>query len=318
MTDPLDQPWNLEGQRHGTERHRRLSGAEVDLHNPYPHYSNAANRLTRDGPRGLPIKHDLGLAYALSIAIAIVMAVASVTGLLYKSDVYPTAALVRTFVPNDVVNLFIGVPMLLGSMWLSRRGSLSGLLLWPGALFFALYSYIVYAFAMPFGEVFLLDLSLVMLSAYAMVALVGGLDGHLVQSRLAGHVPERLAGGMLAGLGGLFFLQALGAIIAALVSQTQIAGTDLAVHMGDFLTTPAWVIGGAFLWRRREFGYLTGLGLLFQASMLFIGLIAFMLLQPFLTDATLSGFDLAVIFALGLTCIVPFALFVRGVTKAAR
>jgi len=49
-----------------------------------------------------------------------------------------------------------------------------------------------------------------------------------------------------------------------------IAETELALHISDFLITPAWIIGGVLLWRRKEFGYVIGLGLLFQASMLFI------------------------------------------------
>jgi len=76
------------------------------------------------------------------------MAAASVAGLMYRTTIYPTDELLRTFVSNDVVNLFIGLPILLGSMWLARRGQLLGLLCWPGALFFVLYNYIVYVFAM--------------------------------------------------------------------------------------------------------------------------------------------------------------------------
>jgi hypothetical protein len=48
-----------------------------------------------------------------------------------------------------VVNLLIGLPILLGSMWLARRGQLIGLFLWPGALLFVLYNDIIYVFAMP-------------------------------------------------------------------------------------------------------------------------------------------------------------------------
>ena len=71
----------------------------------------------------LPIRRDLTLTYALSFIIAILMAAASVAGLLYRTDIYPTEELLRTFVSNDVVNLFIGLPILLGSMWLARRGN---------------------------------------------------------------------------------------------------------------------------------------------------------------------------------------------------
>ena len=88
------------------------------------------------------------------------------------------------------------------------------------------------------------------------------------------------AWGILAGLGLLFFLRVIGVMVNALTSQTPIAETELALHASDFLITPAWVIGGVLLWRRKEFGYVTGLGLLFQASMLFIALIIFFV-KPF-------------------------------------
>ena len=266
----------------------------------------------------LPTRRNLTLIYALSFIIAILMAGASVTGLLHRAAIYPTDDLLQSFVSNDVVNLLIGLPILLGSMWLARRGKLIGLLLWPGALFFVLYNYMVYVFAMPLNVAFLLHLTLVTLSVYTVIGLIASIDGEAVQQRLTGSVPERVAGGILVGLGLLFFLRVIGVIVSALTSQTPIAETELALHVSDFLITPAWVIGGVLLWRRKELGYVTGLGLLFQASMLFIGLIIFLLLQPFLTAAPFVLADVVVIFILGLICFIPFALFVRGVVSGRR
>ena len=262
-----------------------------------------------------PIWCNLTLIFALSFIVAILMVTASIAGLLYRTVIYPTDELLRSFVSNDVVNLFIGLPILLGSMWLAWRGKLIGLLLWSGALFFVLYNYLVYVFAMPFNVAFLLHLALVTLSVYTLIALAASIDGKAVQQRLTGAVPERLAGGVLAGLGLLFFLRVIGVLVSALISQTPVAETELALHTADFLITPAWVIGGVLLWRRKEFGYVTGLGLLFQASMLFIGLIIFLLLQPFLTTAPFVLVDVVVLFTMGLICFIPFALFVRGVVS---
>lgn len=270
---------------------------------------------SQDRNASLPIRRDLALAYSISFIIAILMAAASVAGLLHRTVVYPTDELLRTFVSNDVVNLLIGLPILLGSMWLAWRGKLIGLLFWPGALFFVLYNYIVYVFAMPLNVAFLLHLALVTLSVYVLIDLVASIDGKVVQQQLAGAVPERLAGGVLAGLGLLFFLRVVGVLVNALTSQTPIVETELALHTADFSTAPAWVICGVLLWRRKEFGYVTGLGLLFQASMLFIGLIIFLLLQPFLTTAPFVLVDVVVIFIMGLICFIPFALFVRGVVS---
>ncbi|MCJ7622237.1 MAG: hypothetical protein MUO76_01950 [Anaerolineaceae bacterium] len=269
--------------------------------------------IKEDQETNLPIRHSLTLEYVLSFAIAILIAAASIAGILYPASVYPTDDLFRSFVPNNVVNIFIGLPMLLGSMRLARRGKMLGLLLWPGALFFVLYNFIIYIFAMPLNAVFMLHLALVTMSAYTLIALIATIDGKAVKKRLSGAVPERLAGGILTGFGLLFFLQVIGAIVNVLTHQTPISETELALHISDFLISPALVIGGVSLWKRKELGYVTSLGLLFQASMLFIGLIIVLLLQPFLTTAPFVATDVVVIFIMGLICFIPFTLFLRGI-----
>jgi hypothetical protein len=253
--------------------------------------------------------------YGVSLLIAVLMAAAGLAGLLYRGATYPTDELVRSFVPTDAAILFIGLPILLGSLWLTWRGKLVGLLFWPGALFFVLYNYLVYVLAMPLNAAFLLHLALVTLSAYALIGLVAAIDGTSVQGQLAGAVPERLGGGVLAGMGLLFFLRSAGALVSALANQTPVADTELALLATDAMISPAWVTAGILLWRRKELGYVTGLGLLFQASMLFIGLVLFLLLEPFLTDAPLALVDVVVVFAMGFVSFIPLALFVRGAVQ---
>jgi hypothetical protein len=114
----------------------------------------------------LPVRNNLMLIliYASSLVITVLMAVASITGLIFHSKIYPTEELLRTCVPNDVVNLFIGLPILIGSMWLAWRGSLLGLLFWPGALFYVFYNAIGYVFALSSNAVFLMQLIIAALS----------------------------------------------------------------------------------------------------------------------------------------------------------
>lgn len=261
----------------------------------------------------LPLKGNPALIYIFSFLIAILMTVASIAGLRYRAFIYPTDELIRTFAPNDVVNLFVGLPILLGSMGLAWRGQWVGLLCWTGALFFVFYNYTAYVFAMPLNWALLLHLTLTTLSAYALAGLAASIDGNAVRQRLSGAVHEKFAGGVLAGLGLLFLLRVIGVLVNAITSGTVLVETDLAVNIADFLTTPAWIIGGILLWRRKAFGYVTGLGLLFQGSMLFVALIIFLLVQPFLTAASFAVADVIVVFVMGLICFVPFALFVRGV-----
>ena len=261
---------------------------------------------------GLPINHNLRMAYLFTLFIAVIMTIASVVGITNQSTIYPSDELRRTFMPNDVVNLIIGVPILLGSIWLTHREKLIGLLFWPGALLYVLYNYLAYLFGMPFTMFSLLYLSLVTLSAYTIIGVVASIDGRVVQQRLTGQVPERLAGGVLSGLGLLFMVRVIAIMIGALANQTSIERIELSVMIADFIISPAMIIGGILLWRRKTLGYVSGTGLLFQASMLFIGLIIFMILQPLITSASFILVDVLVIFIMGLVCFIPFALFVRG------
>ena len=260
-----------------------------------------------------PIKGKLSLIHSASLLIAILMAAASLAGLRYQTIIYPTEELIQTFVPNDVVNLLIGLPVLLGSMWLAWRDKWIGPLLWMGALFFIFYNYTAYVFAMPLNWAFIACNFLMMLSAYTLIALVAMVDGKAIQEKLTGAVHKKFAGGVLAGLGLLFFFRVIGVFVNAINTGETLAKTEMAVNIADFLITPAWIVGGILLWRRRELGYVTGLGLLFQGSMLFIALIVFLLLQPLLTLASLAVADVIVISVMGLVCFIPFVLFLRGV-----
>jgi len=261
----------------------------------------------------LPVRRDLNLLYLLSLGVALGLIAASVLGLVFPERIYPTEELRRSFLANEVVNLAIGLPILLGSMWSARRGKLLGLLFWPGALFYTSYNYIAYVFSMPVNLMFLLYLTLLPLSVYTMVGLVASIDGQAVRQRLAGVVPERLAGGALIGLGGLIILLIFGLVAGTRTKQTEVSETEIAVRIADAMVAPAWIVGGILLWQRKSLGYVSGVGLLFQGSMLFVGLIVIILLQPFLTGVPVAWVDVIVLVLMGSVCSVPFGLFVRGV-----
>jgi len=262
------------------------------------------------------IKGRLSFIYASSIVIAVLMTIASIAGLISRGTIYPTEELIQSFVPNDVVNLFIGLPILLSSMWLTRRGKLIGPLFWMGALFFVFYNYIGYVFAAPLTWTFILYLLLAVLSSYTFISLIASINGENVSQGLNGAVPEKFAGSVLVGLGLLFMLRVIGVLAGAIFSDTDLPRTELAVNIADFFISPAWIIGGIQLWRRQAFGYVTGLGLLFQGSMLFVALIIFLLLQPLLTSAPFAIVDVIVVFVMGLICFTPFGLFIRGVSSS--
>ncbi len=271
-----------------------------------------AEKTIPPGVLSLPIRGNLKPVYAASLATAVVAAVVSAAGLISPGTVYPTDEFRRAFIPNDVVSLAIGLPILLGSMALATRGRWTGLLLWPGGLLFIFYNYLIYFFCMPPDAIYPGYLTLVLASGYAIIGLFFAIDGNAVRERLAGAVPERLCGGILAGLAGLFLLRAAGGLLDSIVNRTPVAAAILAVNVSDLVVSPVWIGGGILLWRHKPLGYAGGLGFLFSLSMLFIGLIAVMILQPLLTAAPFDAAGVLMVAVMGLVCFIPFALFLRG------
>jgi hypothetical protein len=154
--------------------------------------------MNRSNAPALPIKRDIGLAEVSSLFIAIALAVVSVAGLIWGSDGrYSVGSpLVQVSRGGDAANLIVGLPALLGSTWLARRGSLIGLLLWPGALFYVLYTDALYLVAAPFDALFFGYVALVTLSAWTLTGIVASIDSEEVRRRL-GAAPARSVGGAL-------------------------------------------------------------------------------------------------------------------------
>ena len=267
-------------------------------------------------PLNLPITKNLRLGYLFSILIVILTAIASIAGLFYTNTIYPTEELAQSLMTNDVVNLFLGLPILLLSIWLAYRGQLVGLLFWPGAVFYGLYNYIVYLFAVPLTMMYPVYLLIVTLSLYTTIGLIASIDGESVEQRVEENVPIKLAAVPLLGFGVIFMLRAFGIMGETISAQATLPGTELGLLVADFIACAAWVIGGVLLWRRQPLGYVGGMGLLFSTSMLFVGVIAVLLLQPLFSGGPLLATDIVVLFVMGLFCFIPFVLYLRGVIKS--
>jgi hypothetical protein len=268
-----------------------------------------------------------------SLVIAVLIGVASIGGLvlgsagLYGPDLAlalgvteaEAGLLVPGLLGQDLFTVTVAVPLLLGSLWLAHRGSLIGLLLWPGALFYVLYWSLLYLVGAPFSVLFLLYVPVVTLSAYATIALLLSFDGDQIRRQLAADVPARTVGGILVALALLTLAQdASGAFVTALGEDVPADPTARHVWIADLvLDAPAVLIGGVLLWRRHPLGYVASAGLLLQYGLTPLGFVFSMVLRAALTG---SPFDVATSVALlifGMVCFVPLGLYVRGARRRA-
>lgn len=148
----------------------------------------------------LPIENELTFTYALSGLLAVVLLISSVAGLLYGSHgLYePYPASLAGLVGQDAITLAVGLPLLIVSMWLTRHGSIRGLLLWAGTLFYFAYSCYYYVIG-GVNALFLLYVAIVSMSLYGMLS--------------------RLVGGFLVGYSLLFALMWVGRSLASVAAR---------------------------------------------------------------------------------------------------
>ena len=260
-----------------------------------------------------PPTKNLSLAYTLSLLVALLLIIASVIGLIMPSTLYPSDEARQSFLTNDVINLVVGLPILLASIWFTRKRSLVGLLLWPGALLYIFYNYIVNLLGVPFGWITPIYLALVFLCISLIGFLLVKIDVHGLKDRLTGSVPTRISGWFLIIFGVLFLYRGIDLIIKA---GTELPLPELGLLIADMVLSAVWITGGILLLKRHPIGYASGLGLLISASMLFIGLIIFLILNPFLTEMPFVLSDFIVIVVMSFICFIPSLLYLRGVVKS--
>jgi hypothetical protein len=199
----------------------------------------------------------------LSIAAALLAVAGSVIALA-NPPIY--AGLTPVFLPQalaqDVANLAIASPALLILAVLALRGSLRAYLLWLGVLTFTIYNYVIYAFSIPFGPLFLLWVAVLGMCIFA---LIGGLTA-LDHGAVAAHFKSRRAITVVAWVlivvaiffGFVWLSEDVPAILAGVTPQSL---SDLAlptnpVHILDLaFFLPAAVATGVMLLKRRPFAY---------------------------------------------------------------
>ena len=276
-----------------------------------------SDRDARTRPTHLPVTRALTLIQWISYLIALLAAAVAMAGLGSGASLYQSEEMLLLKVPTDLFTLIIAVPLLLISIWLARHGRLLGLLCWPAPLLYLLYIYVANAIGVPLGILFLPYVAIAALSGYTLIGLIACIDAGTVRRRLADAVPARPSGVILVALSILFSLMNVAYVITALTNPAPGHPLEMPVWIADFVVlAPAWILGGLLLWRRNALGYVAGAALLLVGCMLFLGAIFSLVYAALYTGAPLDLAGVVIMLVASLVCVVPSALYVRGILQS--
>ncbi len=264
----------------------------------------------------LPARSGLGFLYFSSTIILILIIGISITEIILQQKLYTDLDLLQLYVPNAKVNLMIAAPFLLTSMILTSRGKLSGLLAWIGALLFIVYSYLTLLIRLPVNFLFLPYTFLVALSIYTLISLFSSVDHQSVQSQLSSKLPARTATIILMGLALLVLGRQVGLVLQALINNTTPTGAETAVWIADSnIMTPAMLISGVLLWKKKPLAYSAAISILGAYTMLSLGLIPLLYFQEPFTQKSVQPADIIVLGVMALVCLIPLFPLLRKSQK---
>jgi hypothetical protein len=161
---------------------------------------------------------------------------------------------------TDIVTLFIGIPLLLTGIVLSRKGSLRGQLLLTGALGYFLYTYGAMCFLTAFNPLFLVYVALFSLSLFGFILCMIDLNVDEVALHIADGFPRRAVASYFVIVALFLTLAWLGLVISPSLTWAPPAGLESAITMViqalDLgIIVPTSFITATLLLQKQAWGY---------------------------------------------------------------
>jgi len=261
-------------------------------------------------------KKDVTILF-LSVPLVILTAIVSYAGIFIESTyARETTLYASQGIGQDIVNLFVVVPILMVATFFAYHKSKSGLLIWSGAIFYLVYSYTIYSFGLHFNHFFVVYCVILGLSFYSFV--------YFVLSELQGNVSEwfsnkistRLTGIFLIVIAVLFYFIWLSELIPSIrmneIPKSIVESGLLInpVHVLDLsICLPALLITGIALIRKKSIGFLLAPTMLIFCIFMAIAIAAMVLVMK----SKGLDYDLVLFSVFGLITFISIFILIRYV-----
>jgi hypothetical protein len=209
-----------------------------------------------------PSVHPGPIATRLSLALAAVTAVTCALSFFLTDVLRGPAVMNGSARGTAIVVLCITMPVLLAGIRMSAAGSAFGVLLWAGAVAHVLYQSVLFLFATPFNDLFLLYVAMFGLALWSEIAMAAGLDVGAIRSRIRPGVPVRPIAVFVWVVVILNTIGWMGFIVPGLLEDGFpgfLEGTGMTtnpIHVQDLaFWLPLMALGAWWLWRERDRGY---------------------------------------------------------------
>jgi len=261
------------------------------------------------------------ILWILTLLLALSLSIVSIAGAFFPNTYErDSASLAAQGAGQDLVDLFVGVPLLLGSFFLASRGNRKAALLYAGTLGYIMYSFVIYCFGVYFNQFFLLYCLTLSLSLYAFILVFSDLKHQQVESWF-GQAPVKLISVYMGIVALVFYVLWLKSVVPAIIHNEipkEVSDYNLLVspvHVIDLVfALPGLLIGSVLIWRKKGVGFIiSSLALVFMV-LLTLALAAMVLMLVF--RGISEDYTVAIVFGiLSISSVALLALLFRKITS---
>ena len=241
------------------------------------------------------IKLITTLSIILSISLAIVSFFGAFISSTYERD---SLSMGVQGMGQDIVDLFIVVPLLILSLVFVRKGNKYSYFIFSGILFYILYSFFIYSFGVHFNNLFLLYCLILGTSLYTFIMMVVRLNDVDIQNLFSDKTPIKSIAIYLIIIAAMFYLLWLKDVVPPILSNTvpKIIKDDKLlvnpVHVLDIsIALPGFIITAILLIKKHKLGFiLTPIILVFTIilAIALIGMVIMLKIKGLSDDVSVS------------------------------
>lgn len=259
----------------------------------------------------------------LSLVLALSLAIVSFYGAFVKETyVRETPSMAAQGMGQDVVDLFIILPLLLFSLLFVRKNSRLAYFVFAGTLFYLLYSFVIYSLGVHFNNLFLRYCLTLGLSLYTFIILISELNRVEVESWFSQKLPVRVIAGYLIIVAILFYLIWFKDVVPAVLNSTipkSVSDYNLLVnpvHVIDIsFVLPGLIITAIFLIRKLRLGFIfapIALVFILLMALALIGMVMMLKVKEIGEETSVVG----IFIALAIISMVFLGYFIRSLKSA--
>jgi len=261
-------------------------------------------------------KRNNTLISILTWVLCLLFAANSMINIAWSDIIYQSPELYNSFLANDYINIFFGVPILVISLILVRHHIKLGLMGWVGSILFVVYNEIAYLFAVRNTYSMIANAIIVGIGLITIILILISIDYTKILDKEIPIKRTTVYGLVLVIMGLIFVARAVVNIISTVSGHGVLTVPEIGVNIADVVICTLWIMSGILLIRKTKLGFIISFISYIQGSMLFLALMFFMVFQPIILETEFLVLDFAVIVIMSLTFLIPLFFLIHKFTGA--